>query len=101
MNPKQLQKMMKQAQKMQNDMQSAQGEIEAKEFTNTAGGGAIELVMTGDKKIVSLNIKEEVIDPEDKEMLEGMIVSLINQTIDQIEKETQETMGAFTQGLPF
>ena len=101
MNPKQLQKMMQQAQKMQADVQKAQSEIEAKEFTNTAGGGAIELVMTGDKKIVSLNIKEEVIDPEDKEMLEGMIVSLINQTIDQIDNETQETLGAFTKGLPF
>ena len=82
-------------------MQNAQGELEKKEFSITTGGDAIVLVMTGDKRIVSLNIKPEVIDPDDKDMLEDMIKSAINTLSDQIDKETETTMGQYTQGLPF
>ena len=101
MNPAQLQKMMKQAQKLQNEMQNAQTELGAKEYTITTGGDAITLVMTGNKKVVSINIKDEVIDPEDKDMLEDMIKSAMNTLIDQIDNDAQTTMSQYTQGLPF
>ncbi len=101
MNQRQIQQMMQQAQKMQKDMQKAQGELESKEYTVTTGGGAITLVMNGAKEVISLDINEDVIDPEDKEMLQDMIVSVFNQANKQINDEQQEKMGAFTQGLPF
>ena len=63
MNPAQLQKMMKQAQKLQSEMQNAQAELDRKEFTTTAGGNALTLVMTGDKRIVSITLNPEIVDP--------------------------------------
>lgn len=101
MNPQQLQKMMKQAQKLQNEMQGAQVELEKKEYENTAGGGAVKVVMTGSKKIVNLEINEELLDKDEKEMLQDLIVSLINTTIDTIDKEAEAVMGQYTKGLPF
>jgi DNA-binding YbaB/EbfC family protein len=101
MNPAQLQKMMKQAQKLQTEMQNAQAELERKEFSTSTGGNAVTVVMTGDKKIVSLVINPDVIDPEDKEMLEDMIKTAINNLTTTIDQETETTMSAYTQGLPF
>lgn len=101
MNPAQLQKMMKQAQKLQTEMQNAQAELERKEFTTSAGGNAVTVAMTGDKKIVSLSINPDVIDPEDKDMLEDMIKTAINNLTATIDQETETTMSAYTQGLPF
>ncbi len=101
MNQKQIQQMMKQAQKMQNDVQKLQEEIKAKEYTETVGGGAIEIVMDGSKQLKSINIKEEVIDPDDKEMLEELIMLAVNNIIVKIDKEADEKVGAITGGLPF
>ncbi len=100
MNIKQIQQMMKQAQQMQGNMEKVQSEIEAKEFT-AAAGGVVDVVMTGDKLIKSINIKEEVIDVEEKEMLEDLVKAAINQCVDEIDNYTKEKMGPLTQGLPF
>jgi len=101
MNPAQLQKMMKQAQKLQSEMQNAQAELDRKEFTATSGGNALTIVMTGDKRIVSIEINPDIIDPEDKEIIQDMIKSTINNLANQIDQEIETTMGAYTQGLPF
>lgn len=90
---------MKQAQKMQEDLARLTEEIEAQEFTATAGGGAVEITATGKKEIKSLNIKPEVIDPEDKEMLEDMIIAAVNEVIRKIEDTTNEQMESITGGL--
>ncbi len=101
MNQKQIQQMMKQAQKMQNDVKSLQEELAAKEYTETVGGGAVEVVMNGNKVISSINIKEEVIDPEDKEMLEELIMLAVNTVITKIDQEADEKVGSITGGLSF
>ncbi len=101
MNPQQLQKMMKQAQQMQGKMQQAQAEIEAKEFSYTAGGGVLSLTMLGSKEITSIEIKEELLDVEEKDMLQDLIMTSINTLNKQIDEEVNSTMGQFTQGLPF
>ncbi len=101
MNPQQLQKMMKQAQKMQGDMQKTQAEIEAKEFNYSAGGGVVEITMLGSKEMTSLNIKEDLLDVDEKEMLEDLIMSAVNAVNKQIDDELAAKMGQFTQGLPF
>ncbi len=100
MNIKQIQQMMKQAQQMQGNMEKVQSEIEVKEFKATAGN-VIEVTMTGDKMIKSINIKEEVIDVEEKDMLEDLIKAAVNQCIEEIDNYTKEKMGPLTQGLPF
>lgn len=101
MNPAQLQKMMREAQKIQSNMEKAQKDLAKQEYTTTVGGGVIEIKMLGNKQISSINIKEEAIDPDDKEMLEDMIKNAVNNLINEIEAEEEKTMGQFTQGLPF
>lgn len=101
MNQKQIQQMMKKAQKMQNDVKSLQQELAAAEYSETVGGGAVEIVMNGAKQIKSVNIKEEVIDPEDKEMLEELIMLAVNTVIAKIDKEADDKVGSITGGLPF
>lgn len=87
-----MQQLMRQAQKMQQDMQRARAELDAREFTSSVGGGMVELTMFGNKTVKSLVIKPEVIDPDDKEMLEDLIVSAFNDVIAKIDIAEKETM---------
>lgn len=87
-----MQQLMRQAQKMQQDMQRARAELDEREFTSSIGGGMVELTMLGNKTVKSLSIKPEVIDPDDKEMLEDLIVSAFNDVIAKIEIAEKETM---------
>lgn len=87
-----MQQLMRQAQKMQQDMQKARAELDAREFTSSVGGGMVELTMYGNKTVKSLVIKPEVIDPDDKEMLEDLIVSAFNDVIAKIDIAEKETM---------
>lgn len=91
----------KQAQKLQDQIMKTQEEIEAREFSTTSGGGVVEVVMTGRKKLVSLNIKPEAVDPEDVEMLQDLIISAINDVVDKIEETSQNEMGELTGGVSF
>ena len=87
-----MQQLMRQAQKMQQDMQRARAELDEREFTSSVGGGMVELTMLGNKTVKPLSIKPEVIDPDDKEMLEDLIVSAFNDVIAKIEIAEKETM---------
>ncbi len=91
--------MMKQAQKMQEDIQRVQAELEEREFTATAGGGAIELVMTGGKQLKSVKIKPEVVDPEDVEMLEDIVLSGVNEMLRVVDEEGAKEMEKVTGGM--
>ncbi len=91
--------MVKKAQKMQEDITRVQEELEAKEFTKQVGGGAMELVMTGDKKLRSVTLKPEVVDPEDIEMLQDLIISGVNEIIAEIEAYGTEEMAKVTGGV--
>ena len=90
--------MIRQAQKMQDEISALQEEIEARDFTATAGGGAVTITMTGKKTIKSLEIKPEVVDPEDIEMLQDLIVSAINEAVNQVEETTETEMSKITGG---
>lgn len=87
-----IQNLMRQAQKMQEDMQRKRAELDAREFTASVGGGMIEIVMTGDKKIKRLSIKKEVVDPDDVEMLEDLVVSALSDVMGQIERAERDSM---------
>ena len=91
--------MIKQAQKMQDEITELQTDIEAREFSATAGGGAVEVVVTGAKNIKSLNIKPEVVDPEDIDMLQDLIISAINEAMTTVENTTEEEMHKITGGV--
>ncbi len=91
--------MIKQAQKMQDQITDLQAEIEARDFTATAGGGAVEVTLTGKKTIKALTLKPEVVDPEDIEMLQDLIISAVNEAINTIEDTTEAEMSKITGGV--
>ena len=94
-----MQKMMKQMQKMQKDMAKAQEELGEKRIEGTAGGGMVMVVVTGHKEVIEVNIKEEVIDPEDIEMLQDLVLTATNDALKKAEELTNDTMGQFTKGM--
>ena len=91
--------MMKQVQKMQKDMEKKQGVIEDKEFEATAGGGAIKVIANGKKEIISIELKEEIVDPDDIEMLQDLIMVAVNDALLAAEKEMSDVMGSMTSGM--
>nr|WP_330377481.1 YbaB/EbfC family nucleoid-associated protein [Cellulosilyticum ruminicola] len=95
-----MQQLMKQAQKMQKQMEEAQAALETKELTATAGGGMVEVVITGKKEIKSIKIKPEVVDPDDVETLEDLVLVAVNEAVRQADELTQKEMGRLTGGLP-
>ncbi|GKX68360.1 YbaB/EbfC family nucleoid-associated protein [Inconstantimicrobium mannanitabidum] len=91
--------LMKQAQKLQKQMEDTQKELESAEFEASVGGGAVSVKANGKKEILSINIKEEVVDPDDVEMLEDLILSAVNEVLRKAEEETSSKMGKLTGGM--
>ena len=98
-NAQDMNSMIRQAQRMQDKITELQDDIEAREFCVTAGGGAVELVMSGKKIIKSLTIKPEVVDPEDIEGLQDLIIGVVNEAVTQIEQTTEDEMSKITGGV--
>ena len=97
--PGNMNNLMKQAQRMQRQMEENQKEMETKEFSAAAGGGAVEVVVTGKKEVVKVVLKEEVVDPEDIEMLQDLIVAATNEALRKAEEANAELMNRMTGGL--
>ena len=91
--------LMRQAQKMQEQFAKTQEELEAREFSATSGGGVVEVVMNGKKELKSLNIKPEVVDPDDIEMLQDLIMAAVNEVLRAVEETTNAELGKLTGGL--
>lgn len=91
--------MIRQAQKMQEQITELQNDIEERDFSATAGGGAVEVVLSGKKTMKSLTLKPEVVDPEDIEMLQDLIISAVNEAVNNIEQATEEEMNKITGGV--
>ena len=98
--PGNMSNLMKQAQRMQRQMEEGQKELETKEFTAAAGGGAVEVTVSGKKEVIRVKLDEEVVDPEDIEMLQDLIVAAINDCTAKIDAVSEEKMGKYTAGLP-
>lgn len=94
-----MQNMMKQMQKMQKKMAEAQEELGEKRIEGSAGGGMVTVVVTGHKEIVDVVIKEEVVDPEDVEMLQDLVLAATNDALKKADELTNSTMGQFTKGI--
>ena len=84
---------------MQKQMEENQKALEEKEFTATAGGGAVEVTVSGKREIVKVKLSEEAVDPEDVEMLEDLIVAATNEALRQAEEAAASAMSALTGGL--
>ena len=84
---------------MQKQMEEQQKELEEKEFTASAGGGAVEVVISGKKEIKKVTLQPDVVDPDDIEMLEDLIMAATNEAIRQVEDYSQESMAKITGGL--
>ena len=84
---------------MQRQMEEGQKELETKEFTAAAGGGAVEVTVNGKREIVKVSLSEEVVDPEDIEMLQDLIMAATNEALRKSEEASNELMGKMTGGL--
>ena len=91
--------LMQQAQKMQQQMAKKQKELESKEYEFSSNGGAIKIKMLGSKQITSLEIDEDLIDKDEKEMLQDMLIVAINEAINKIEDDFNAVMGSATGGM--
>lgn len=97
--PGNMNNLMKQAQKMQKQMEEATKELEEKEVTASAGGGAVEVTVSGKKEVVKVKLSQEVVDPDDIEMLEDLIVAATNEAFRKIEEISSSSMSKITGGL--
>ena len=90
-----LNQLMKEAKKMQADIEKSQEELGNKEFSATAGGGAIEVVVSGNKVIKSMVIKPEVVDPNDVEMLQDLIITCVNEAMGKVDSAQASELGKY------
>ena len=97
--PGNMNNLMKQAQKMQRQMEENQKALEEKEFTATAGGGAVSVSVSGKREVTKVKLAEEVVDPDDIEMLEDLIVAATNEALRKVEEESAAVMSKLTGGL--
>ena len=97
--PGNMNNLMKQAQKMQRQMEEGQKELEAKEFSAKAGGGAVEVTVSGKKEVLKVQLSQEVVDPDDIEMLQDLIMAATNEALRMADEANNELMGKMTGGL--
>ena len=97
--PGNMNNLMKQAQKMQRQMEEATKELVEKEVSASAGGGAVEVTVSGKKEVVKVKLAEEVVDPDDIEMLEDLIVAATNEALRKMEEISQQSMSKITGGM--
>ncbi len=87
--------LMKEAKKMQADMEKSQAELASKEFEATAGGGAVEVKVSGEKILKEIKIKPEVVDADDVEMLEDLILTAVNEALRKVDSAQAAQLGKY------
>ena len=91
--------LMKQAQKMQAQMQQQAAELESKEFKGSAGGGAVNVTVSGKKELLGIEISKDAVDPDDVEMLQDLVMVAVNDAMKQVDEANSALMGKMTGGL--
>lgn len=94
-----MQKMMKQVQKMQADMAKLQEELGNRTVESTAGGGVVKVVANGKQELVSIEINPEAVDPEDVDMLQDLVLTAVNNALNQSRDMVSQEMGKLTGGM--
>ena len=100
--PQNMQAMIRQAQKMQEDMEALQADLDSREYDVKAGGGMVEVKINGKKEILSIDIKPEIVDPDDIETLSDILVAAVNEAIKRVEDTNSAEMSKITgnMGMP-
>ena len=91
--------MMKQAQKLQSEMMKMQEELAGKVVETTSGGGMVKVVANGKQEIISISMEQEVVDPEDTEMLQDLVLAAVNDALDKSREMVSSQMAKLTGGL--
>ena len=91
--------LMKQAQKMQRQMEETRAELDEREFETTSGGGAVKVVITGKLELKEITIAQDVVDPDDVEMLQDLVLTAVNEAIRQANEAVNKEMGRLTGGM--
>ena len=94
-----LQQLARQAQKLQEEMEKATAELEEKEYSATSGGDAVKAVVTGKMEVKSIELKPEVVDPEDTEMLSDLVIAAVNEALRAAAADKEERMEKLSGGL--
>lgn len=94
--PQNMQAMLRQAQKMQEDMAAKQEELDAREYDISAGGGVVSVKINGKKEILAIDLKPEIVDPDDIETLSDILVAAVNEAIKRVEETNSEELGKIT-----
>ena len=93
--PGNMNNLMKQAQRMQRQMEEQQAALESKEFTATAGGGVVEVTVTGKREVTKVKIDPEAVDPDDVEMLQDLILTCANEALRKVDSAQAESLGKY------
>lgn len=91
--------LMQQAQKMQQQMTKKQKELESKEYEFSSNGGAIKIKMLGSKVMTSLDIDKDLLNADEKEMLQDMLIVAINEAVAKIDEDISNAMEGFSGGM--
>jgi len=91
--------MMKQAQKMQEDMAALQEELKTREYEASAGGSMVTAHVNGERRVTSIEIKPEVVDPDDIEMLADLVTAAVNEALEKAETDSSNEMSKITGGF--
>ncbi|GEO68959.1 hypothetical protein FD25_GL001951 [Levilactobacillus acidifarinae DSM 19394] len=91
--------MMKQMRQMQKKMAEDQADLNAQTFTGASPDDMVKATFTGERKMTDLTIKPEAIDPDDPDMLADLVVAAVNDALGQVEAQTKQTLGKYTQGM--
>lgn len=97
--PSNLQQLARQAQKLQEQMAELTAELETKEYTASAGGEAVKATVTGKMELKSVELKPEVVDPEDVEMLSDLITAAVNEALRAAQSDKENRMGQISGGI--
>lgn len=97
--PGNMNNMMKQVQQMQEDMANLQADLETREYEVSAGGGMVTVKINGKREILGMDIKPEIVDPDDIETLSDVITAAVNEAIKKVDSTSEEEMGRITGAL--
>ena len=97
--PQNMNAMIRQAQKMQEQMEALQADLDAREYETNAGGGVVTVKINGKKEILSIDIKPEIVDPDDIETLADVLTAAVNEAIRTVEETNSAEMSKVTGGM--
>lgn len=94
-----MQGMMKKMKKMQKEMEQTQKQLAESEFIGESSQGLVKVTMNGERQVIDVEIKAEIIDPDDPEIIEDMVLLAVNDALEKVAHETETQMGQYTKGL--